>query len=58
MAKEPVEKAETAVAEEAPKTVPLEQFNNLYEQAKDLEARYKRLSELYNLLLEQYLKVK
>ena len=58
MAKEPVEKTETVVAEEAPKTVPLEQYNNLYEQAKDLENRYKRLSELYNTLLEQYLRVK
>ena len=62
MAKEEkvVEAVETAANAEAPvaETVPLEQYNRLYEQATDLDRRYRRLSELYNALLEQYLRLK
>ena len=40
---------------EAPKTVPQEQFDNLYKQAVELEGRYRKLLEAYNALLELHL---
>ena len=39
----------------APKVVPQEQFDSLYKQALELDARYKRLLEAYNALFELYL---
>jgi len=49
--------AEAPVATEsaAPTTVPVEEYNKLYQQAVELETRYRRLFEAYNALLEQYL---
>lgn len=41
-----------------PKTVSLEAYENLYKQALELDARYKRLFVLYNNLLEAYLSQK
>jgi hypothetical protein len=38
-----------------PKMVSLEQYEALYNQAKALELRYRKLFELYNTLLEKYL---
>ena len=35
--------------------VTFEQYETLYNQAKALETRYRRLFELYNALLEKYL---
>lgn len=48
----------TAVEQPVEKTVPAEMYENLYTQAVALEARYKRLFELYNKLLEAYLSLK
>lgn len=39
----------------ATKTVPVEAYEKLYSQAIALEARYKKLFELYNNLLDLYL---
>ena len=36
-------------------TVPLEMYTKLYQQAVELESRYKKLFVLYNNLLETYL---
>jgi hypothetical protein len=38
-----------------PQAVPYEAYESLYKQAIELEARYKKLFELYNKLLEAYL---
>jgi len=47
------------VAQEAeakvPETVPAEEYKKLYEQALELDSRYKRLVEAYNALFELYL---
>ena len=50
-----INKVETPQTESQPETVSKEMFDNLYKQALALEARYKRLFELYNNLLEAYL---
>lgn len=50
-----IKKVETTQTESQPETVSKEMFDNLYKQALALEARYKRLFELYNNLLETYL---
>lgn len=55
MADKEIKKVETPQAETQPETVSKEMFDNLYKQALALEARYKRLFELYNNLLETYL---
>ena len=52
MAENEIKQPEASKAEE---TVSKEMFDNLYRQALALEARYKRLFELYNNLLEAYL---
>lgn len=52
MAKEPVE---TQAVEQAPATVPQEEYQKLYDQAINLDQRYRRLTEAYNALLELYL---
>lgn len=49
------EKKVTEAKTEAPKTVPQEQYDNLYKQAVELEGRYRRLLEAYNALLELHL---
>ena len=49
------EEKKVEVAKEAPKTVPQEQYDNLYKQAIELEGRYRRLLDAYNALLELYL---
>ena len=55
MAEKEIKKVETPKIETQPETVSKEMFDNLYKQALALEARYKRLFELYNNLLETYL---
>lgn len=50
-AKKVAEKAET----KAPETVPVEEYKKLYDQAIELDSRYKRLVEAYNALFELYL---
>jgi hypothetical protein len=55
MAEKEIKKVETPKTEVQPETVSKEMFDNLYTQALALEARYKRLFELYNNLLETYL---
>ena len=54
MAEKEIKKVETPQVETQPETVSKEMFDNLYKQALALEARYKRLFELYNNLLETY----
>ena len=49
------EEKKVTETKEAPKTVPQEQFDNLYKQAVELEGRYRRLLEAYNALLDLYL---
>lgn len=49
------EEKKVVEAKEAPKTVPQEQFDNLYKQAVELEGRYRKLLDAYNALLELYL---
>lgn len=49
------EEKKVAEAKEAPKTVPQEQYDNLYKQALELEGRYRKLLEAYNALLDLYL---
>ena len=49
------EEKKVVEAKEAPKTVPQEQFDNLYRQAVELEGRYRKLLDAYNALLELYL---
>ena len=46
------------VETQAPTTVPLEEYSKLYNQALELESRYKKLLELYNNLMEIYLSKK
>ena len=48
----------TNEAEQLPQTVPLEEYSKLYNQALELESRYKKLLELYNNLMEMYLSKK
>lgn len=48
----------STVEQSVEKTVPIEMYEGLYTQAVALEARYKRLFELYNKLLEAYLSLK
>lgn len=55
MAEETKKVTEAKEAAEAPKTVPQEQFDNLYKQAVELESRYRKLLEAYNALLELHL---
>ena len=55
MAEKEIKKVETSQVETQSETVSKEMFDNLYKQALALEARYKRLFELYNNLLETYL---
>lgn len=55
MAEKEIKKVEAPQAETQPETVSKEMFENLYKQALALEARYKKLFELYNHLLEVYL---
>ena len=55
MAEKETKKVDTPQVETQPETVSKEMFDNLYKQALALEARYKRLFELYNNLLETYL---
>ena len=55
MAEKEIKKVETPKTEAQLETVSKEMFDNLYTQALALEARYKRLFELYNNLLETYL---
>jgi len=50
-AKKVVQEAEA----KAPETVPAEEYKKLYEQALELDSRYKRLVEAYNALFELYL---
>lgn len=40
---------------EQPTTVPVEVYENLYNQAVELDNRYQKLFGLYNDLLEKYL---
>lgn len=52
---------DTDVAEESqakPQTVSIEVYSQLYNQARELEIRYKNLLELYNALVEMYLSKK
>lgn len=49
-----VEPAQNSEPQE-PKMVPFEQYEALYNQAKALESRHRKLFELYNVLLEKYL---
>lgn len=55
MTEKEIKKVETPQAETQSETISKEMFDNLYKQALALEARYKRLFELYNNLLEAYL---
>lgn len=55
MAEKEIKKVEIPQAETQPETVSKEMFDNLYKQALALEARYKRLFDLYNNLMEAYL---
>lgn len=55
MAEKEIKKVETSQTESQPETVSKEMFDNLYKQALALEARYKKLFELYNNLMELYL---
>lgn len=50
-AKKVAERAET----KTPETVPVEEYKKLYDQAIELDSRYKRLVEAYNALFELYL---
>jgi hypothetical protein len=52
MAENEIKQPETSKVDE---TVSKEMFDNLYKQALALEARYKKLFELYNHLLDIYL---
>ncbi len=38
-----------------PQTVPIEVYETLYNNAMALEARYKKLLELHNIVVEAYL---
>ena len=58
MADKEIKKVEDTQAEEQPEMVSKEMFDNLYSQAIALEARYKKLFELYNNLMEVYLSSK
>ena len=49
------EEKKVVEAKEGPKTVPQEQFDNLYRKAVELEGRYRKLLDAYNALLELYL---
>lgn len=60
MAKDTVKPVEASVTEEVkvaepPKTVPFEEYEKLYNSAVALEARYNKLLQLYDTLIEQYL---
>ena len=55
MAEEKKVATSEAKADKAPETVPVEQYNDLYNQAVDLEGRYRRLLEAYNALLDLYI---
>lgn len=55
MAEKEIKTNETPQVETQPETVSKEIFDNLYKQALALEARYKRLFDLYNNLMEAYL---
>lgn len=60
MAKDTVKPIEAPVTEgvkvaEPPKTVPFEEYEKLYNSAIALDARYNKLLQLYNILIEQYL---
>ena len=55
MADKEIKKVEATQAEAQPEMVSKEMFDNLYSQAIALEARYKKLFELYNNLMEMYL---
>lgn len=55
MADKEIKKVEATQPETKPEMVSKEMFDNLYSQAVALEARYKKLFELYNNLMEAYL---
>ena len=55
MADKEIKQVEATQSETQPAMVSKEMFDNLYLQAIALEARYKKLFELYNSLLEAYL---
>lgn len=46
------------VEETAPATVPQEEYQKLYDQAINLETRYRKLTAAYNNLLELFLSSK
>ena len=58
MADKEIKKVEATQAETQPEMVSKEMFDSLYSQAIALEARYKKLFELYNNLMEVYLSSK
>ena len=58
MADKEIKKVGATQAEAQPEMVSKEMFDNLYSQAIALEARYKKLFELYNNLMEIYLSSK